>query len=430
VRELVSCIDIICTLLESFWLYFVVDTLFERKYFNNFFTRNKAIILLISILITSGIVTLMNSMVLVSPYTLIVMMLSMIICTWCFWKVDIQSAVAVIGMYVFCIYIYSGILIILIKSIGGIDLLSAITMEQGVERLVFLILYHMIWAFLNIILVYIIRKRILVGGNIKKYMYISIIGLIGSIYFSVQLLTSLNIELNFMWYLFLAVMVILIYGSYYKTKIENFQHEKELLLKHTNLLEKNYEQLSTFYNENAKLYHDMNHHLNVIHNLLEEGTQLQAKAYIEEIITPVNRTKVPSKCGIDILDVVLYEMGKKAQEKQIKLDVSITTLHEDGSIGMKDLSLLLVNLLDNAIEAAKERVSLSIKQVYQMVFIEVVNDYKEKPKKVGSRFQTTKDKKQHGWGIQIIENIVKKYDGNLEYKVDEVHVYAEIMLNN
>ena len=72
-----------------------------------------------------------------------------------------------------------------------------------------------------------------------------------------------------------------------KSKKEAYQYEKELLVKYTALLEKNYEKLSTFYNENAKLYHDMNHHLNALYNLLEGGKQLEAKEYIEEIITLV-----------------------------------------------------------------------------------------------------------------------------------------------
>lgn len=207
-------------------------------------------------------------------------------------------------------------------------------------------------------------------------------------------------------------------------------YEKEFVKRRLTLLEQNYEQLNSFYKENAKLYHDMNHHFNALYYLLENGEQEQAKKYLEEITTPLKVTNVFFRTGIDMLDVILQEMERKAEEQDIKIDISVKCLIDGNRFSKKDLCLLIVNLLDNAIEAAKKEVSICIKQVHAMLFLEITNDYRIKPYKVGSRFLTTKkDASKHGWGIQIMENIVAKYDGSMEYNVDDNCVSVEVMLN-
>lgn len=207
-------------------------------------------------------------------------------------------------------------------------------------------------------------------------------------------------------------------------------YEKEFVKRRLSLLEQNYEQLNAFYKENAKLYHDMNHHFNALYFLLESNEVEQAKQYLEEIMTPIHIKKVSFRTGIDMLDVILHEMERKAEEKNIKIDISVKSLIDGNRFSKKDLCLLIVNLLDNAMEAAKSEVSICIKQVHAMLFVEVTNDYRIKPYKVGSRFLTTKkDTSKHGWGIQIMENIVAKYDGSMEYNVDDKCVLVEVMLN-
>lgn len=59
------------------------------------------------------------------------------------------------------------------------------------------------------------------------------------------------------------------------------------------------------------------------------------------------------------------------------------------------------------------------------------NDYIVPPKVKDGKFQTTKaDGEKHGWGTQIVEQIVQKYDGKLEYSIDENYVNIEAMLND
>ncbi len=110
--------------------------------------------------------------------------------------------------------------------------------------------------------------------------------------------------------------------------------------------------------------------------------------------------------------------------------MDIPILYSNNDINNKDLCLLFINLLSNAIEAARGHVHVRMCQVHKMLLIEVINDFKEKPNGDRTKLRTTKnDKDKHGWGIRIIESIVNKYDGNLEYRVDDSRVHVEIMIN-
>ncbi len=428
-REICTILDLICTILESVWLYYIIDSIFPWR--NNAFCVKKILLLTLCVVCSATTVITLNNIVLSSPYTTLVWMTMGIVFSCIFWKGDILSAGAIIGTYALLLLFYSIMLLSIISLIGGEVLVYVITMEQGVPRFYFLIIAQIGWSIINLGVVKWFRNRKFFKNNIRYYLFISIIGLIGSTYFSIQMLTNFNIKVHFLWYVFLFAVIVLIYTLYYQAKIKSFNREMEIVNKYNNMLEQNYEKVSDYYKENAKLYHDMKHHFNILHNMIENKQSDEAKEYIEQIIKPIKFSKVPIRSSIEMLDVVLYEMEKKAEQKNINIDFFVYTFSEDVKIDKKDLCLLFVNLLDNAIEAAVKEVSVTIKQNKKMMLVKIVNDYKVKPIEENGRFITTKqNKSQHGWGLHIIDQIVSKYEGDIEYRVDEKYVHSEIMIND
>jgi sensor histidine kinase regulating citrate/malate metabolism len=95
-----------------------------------------------------------------------------------------------------------------------------------------------------------------------------------------------------------------------------------------------------------------------------------------------------------------------------------------------DLCSLLANLLTNALEAAQQEMFLELKKVRETLFITVKNDYETQPVIINGKFITNKKEKSlHGWGTQIVEQIVEKYEGSVEYTVSERYFAAYVMLN-
>ena len=97
-------------------------------------------------------------------------------------------------------------------------------------------------------------------------------------------------------------------------------------------------------------------------------------------------------------------------------------------IDPSDVYFLLVNIIDNAIEAAenieeKEHrvISLTASTKQGMLFIEETNYFYGDIKfnNDGSLKTTKKDAKYHGYGTKSIAYIAKKYDGKVEYEIKD-----------
>jgi len=196
------------------------------------------------------------------------------------------------------------------------------------------------------------------------------------------------------------------------------------------LIESQYVRAQNFYAENAKLYHDIKHHLRALERLLQNGDQREALAYIESVQEPLQCKMIPVHTGVDIVDTVIYEAKEKAEQRNILLQVETPILPSELKIEDRELCVLCANLLDNALKAAKEQIKLNIAIAAGFLVIEMENDYKEKPLVKNNHFvsETEQGSLAHGWGMKIIEQIVEKYHGELTIRVD-VQVSIKMLLD-
>ena len=100
------------------------------------------------------------------------------------------------------------------------------------------------------------------------------------------------------------------------------------------------------------------------------------------------------------------------------------------SIHDVDITILLGNLLDNAIEnfdnESGDVVELDMKYDKGRLFIRLTNPYSGMAQKGEEDFRTRKeDKKNHGFGLQNVHYVVDKYDG--EIKIDGCFVLGIIL---
>lgn len=90
---------------------------------------------------------------------------------------------------------------------------------------------------------------------------------------------------------------------------------------------------------------------------------------------------------------------------------------------------LFANLLENAVEAAKEEITVTIRYEHNALIIEEHNDYQIEPIIRGERLITTKKNTlRHGLGTYNIERIVCKYDGVIKYEKQNHKFHASIMI--
>lgn len=423
-KTLAFLIDVICTFHEAFWLYYMIDAVFERRKPGN----NKWLLLGICIGIEMVLVLALNQIVLTSPYTAMAAMLETMLATCIFWKSDFIKAFIIPSVYLSVLMIVATIEISLTGMIGGDELIYQTTMEQNGIRAFYLLICGLIWFCINWFLYKWIQK--IEEENIKYIFWLSVIGWMGGCFFAGQMVIGFEHQINIMAYVFLMAFLACIYGVYFMVKKKEIQMRLQMTSAQNDMLEQNYERMNEFYKANAKLYHDLNHHLSAIYHMLEKGNQEQAKQYIESLREPLNLPPVPIRTSLDMVDVILYEMDKKAERKGVLMIVDAQRMPSDITIEKKDLCALFANLLDNAVEAAGREIRMQIRPIHQMLFIQIENDFVTEPVKQNGRFRTTKkNPDSHGWGMQIIEQIVSKYEGSIEYEVKEGSFCVNAMIN-
>jgi len=422
--ELPAGLDVLCVLNEGFWLFYLADSVYEKRREEH----GKAVfaILVLGYVLLSGVFRRGVSDV---PY----LIPALILCTVSvalYWKCNAVNAFAVSGGYLFAYALFGEMEELLFYWVRQGRLLRG---TEGIARgrMICGAAGAVVWLVLNAAFAWWRsrhkrprawhRDAVMALGVCTASFF--------AVVFTFNLLQALSDGGNLGWYLFLMLLVGLILWGYYYEKRRQMQDRLRILDMQNGMLERNYKRVSAFYAENAKLYHDMNHHLDAVGRMLEKGQEGEALAYIESLREPLRASKIPAYTGIDIIDTLLYEAGQQAAGRGILMELKLQPLPQDIAVEKKDLCALFGNLLDNAVEAAQRKITLSVKRVHGMIIIEMENDYEKKPKVEAGRFVSSKgEDSRHGWGTQIVRQIVKKYDGSIAYQAGE-RFRVEVMLN-
>lgn len=98
-----------------------------------------------------------------------------------------------------------------------------------------------------------------------------------------------------------------------------------------------------------------------------------------------------------------------------------------------DLSIMLGNLLDNAIEGVgkngERKIDVHIQEQHDYYKITVQNSIDRTVLGNNRHLFTTKENTyEHGWGIKSVKAVVKKYHGICEFSEEDGMFIAEVVL--
>lgn len=171
------------------------------------------------------------------------------------------------------------------------------------------------------------------------------------------------------------------------------------------------------------LRHDMKHHLNELMLLANKHDVPEIQGYIDRMGESIQNPNEMIASGNMEIDSVLNYMLQRAREALETVIVKVM-LPEEVKHSF-DINVLLGNLLENAIEAARQTdkkylsVNITLKKGVMKIIIEnsfhVTNIIQKEQQGKGKVFLTTKPfKEQHGIGLKNVEKIVEKYNGTME----------------
>ncbi len=199
----------------------------------------------------------------------------------------------------------------------------------------------------------------------------------------------------------------------YETKMRNEQLEYERSTQY-----RYYEKINELQHEIMKYRHDFNNVLTTAMNLYTyPDTAEKGKEMLDELSRKNQSNKMPFYCANNIVNAILWDKSNTAEESGVTLDCD-ASLSNDIPIDDVDLCCLIVNMLDNAIRGAKaaendKSIGIKIKEENGRIYISVSN-YADMPDfESTEKLPSTKANKNHGYGTEIIRNIVQKYDGDV-----------------
>lgn len=227
-------------------------------------------------------------------------------------------------------------------------------------------------------------------------------------------------------YAFLLVMItILVFYLLYRYGILLKQHADQEVIERTMQITSAYvEGLEKEHDEVRKIRHDMKNQLQVMRYLLLDQKYDEVEQNLSDLTEELDVSKV-SISGNVYIDAVLRQKMVEYSDIEFQLDLVVTN---DFKMNGTDLVSLLTNIIDNACEELRRiqesEMTLNIKGSGKQLIITERNICRR-----NHDFETTKNKKEHGYGLKIIQEIANKYDGNIEkHIIDDVYELSVFIL--
>ena len=183
--------------------------------------------------------------------------------------------------------------------------------------------------------------------------------------------------------------------------------------------------------EIRKFRHDIKNHYAVMQELLHDKDYDKLQAYFDHLAAHTN-VFTTIQTGNRAMDAILNTKAAEAAARSVTLEAKCAVPPE---LPIEDTKLcsLLFNLLDNAIEAAAasdpKAVEISLLRKESLLLLRVRNTIAPDAAVRHLPLHTTKpDKAAHGYGVQIIRQIVAEYNGTFQYASEDGWFTAEIML--
>lgn len=277
--------------------------------------------------------------------------------------------------------------------------------------------------------------------NIKNQNYLSIIIVPLSNCFIMLVFRYIIYKIEItstIYYLWIAAVCLLVATSFFvfiiqnrtirktqevaELKIENQKYEAE---------KKAFELVTTANEEMRRISHDYKNQLTLINNMDDVE---EIHHYIEPLLSEIGTV---SKIGISknpTLDLIINKYTMICNNKCISFSVDVKSSNLS-YIQDNELTSLMCNLLDNAVEAveksAEKKISLRIVAKNQLQDILIIsNSCDEAPKQKSGKLLTSKpDKQFHGIGSKSIMRVVKKYNGIYDWEYgDENKIFETTII--
>ena len=213
--------------------------------------------------------------------------------------------------------------------------------------------------------------------------------------------------------LFAMIIDIFAFNQYVKSlDAAKLKSQNEALEYRNKLNEQYFEELKENELEFRKVKHDIGGSLEIVKELIYEEKDVEkAKGLFDALSQTVQNINTGFYCRNSLINAILTTKAKQCQKEGIDFDAAVS-VPDASPIEESDLCRILVNILDNAIEANGNVQGAKFVRVRIKTSAEYLSVRTENPSGGQDFSQSTKaNKAGHGYGLRILNDFSQKYDG-------------------
>lgn len=232
-------------------------------------------------------------------------------------------------------------------------------------------------------------------------------------------------------------ILLLLCLPYMKHKEEHYKEKMEFLQEQIKYQKRYYESRLNKEDQTKRFRHDIKAHRNCLMRLLQEEKIEEAKYYLSDISNMISTMEKKIDTGNEILDFIVSDIIENYPWISLQWKGAFP---EKVKISDFDLCILFSNLLKNSCESQElyknktkksdhinNIVRIYVKNFERDIFFYIENNIPSgKVLKILPGKTSKKEKESHGYGVYNIFEVIKKYQGKIDYKQKGELVMIEI----
>lgn len=270
-------------------------------------------------------------------------------------------------------------------------------------------------------------KNIRQGDIVPKTYWLSIFIIpIGTLYLLITIFMASGLTASMM-FVSTALILLINFATFYLydeiSRILSKEKDKTLVQQQNKYYERQLELMRISLKSTKTIKHDLKNHMTALYALAEDDKKEEILDYLSEMVEVFDNKENFASTGNIAIDSIINFKLQEVEKEQITVNVDLN-IPSQLKIPSFDIAIILGNLLDNALNAVKRLekdryINMKMKYTKGRLILKIDNSFdgtiiKEK----GKIITTHKNKNNHGFGLESVKTVLKKYNGLIEFKCD------------
>lgn len=195
---------------------------------------------------------------------------------------------------------------------------------------------------------------------------------------------------------------------------------------------KQYDTLAAHMDDTRRARHDLRQHLTVMQSYLKRDDRADLSDYLDIYLNQLPPDTLELYSRNDVVNAIICYYATLARDDKVSFDAKID-YPEDCPVSATDITVLLGNLLENAVEACRneagpKNIRLRIKQKGSTMLLVLVDNTCTMPVRLQDDTPLSSKREGVGIGAASVQSIAKRYGGTTQFEQRDGMFYASVLL--